>query len=64
MAKAKAPEADPQGPTQEEILDAAQEMRRVHHTERGVAEADIKPWDELSEAKQQRWIDRVNGVED
>jgi hypothetical protein len=43
--------------SEEEVLQAAQALRTEYHGEG----ADIKPWEELSEAKQQRWLDKATG---
>lgn len=37
----------------------AQAAREAHHAEKGVDTSTLKPWDELTEEKQQRWLDEV-----
>lgn len=50
-------------PTEEKILQAAQAMRAEYHSG-AHPDRDIKTWEELSEAKQQVWLDKVTGQGD
>lgn len=49
-------------PTEEEVLQEAQALRLEFHSGRG--NEPTKTWDELSEEKKQRWLDKVTGQED
>lgn len=47
---------------EQEQLATAQAMRDAFHQERGTT--DPKSWEELSEEKQARWMDKAVGNED
>lgn len=61
--KTEADEAQASPPSEEDTLAAAQKMREEYHAERH-PDKEVKDWDDLPEAKQQRWLDKASGQGD